>query len=74
MNGQRRLHGPSREFSLGIREYSNLMATSDLAFRGENDLVLTAAPFGGGIHVEDSHWAGGREFSIAFSFANFWRT
>ena len=47
------------------------MAAGDLAFRSENDLVLTAAPFGGGIHVEDLHEDGdrGREFSIAFNFA-----
>ena len=63
--------GASRELSLRIREDSNVMAASDLTLRGENDLVLTAAPFGGGVNVEDSHENRGPDFSRAFSFANF---
>jgi hypothetical protein len=48
----------------------NGVTSSRLAFRGQDDLILSSAPLGRGIHMEDPH-EGGDDDSSAFSFANF---
>lgn len=56
---------------MGIRENSNVVAKLQLSFRGQNNLILTAPPFGGGIDMKDPHEGRGCEVSSAFSFSYF---
>ena len=55
MNREARVRGTDRELAVHIREDEHIVTEGLLPLCCDDDLVLAAPPFGGGVDVEDLH-------------------